>query len=81
MGIVTAVTPNSGFTPTYAADRFGVASKAVVFTGSQSLQIVSGAVNSNEAFGLRNAGGTNTSFTLAAWVYFTSLGRDRKSVV
>ena len=73
-GIVTAVTPNSGFTPVYAADRFGVASKAVVFAGSQSLQIVSGAVNSNEVLGLRNVGGTNTSFTLAAWVYFTSLG-------
>ena len=73
-GIATAVTPNSGFTPTYAADRFGVASKAVVFTGSQSLQIVTGAVNSNEGLGLRNAGGTNTSFTLTAWVYFTSLG-------
>ena len=75
-GLVTSVAASAGFTPTYAADRFNVASKAVVFTGGQSLQLVASTLpgNSNQALGLRNAGGTNTSFTLAAWVYFTSLG-------
>ena len=75
-GLVTSVTASAGFTPTYAADRFNVASRAVVFTGGQSLQLVASSLpgNSNQALGLRNAGGTNTSFTLTAWVYFTSLG-------
>jgi hypothetical protein len=75
-GIVTNVTPSAGFTPTYAADRTGTDSKAIVFTGGQSLQLVAANMigNSNEALGLRNAAGTNTSFTLTAWVYFTSLG-------
>ena len=75
-GLVTSVTASAGFTPTYAADRFNVASRAVVFTGGQSLQLVASSLpgNSNQALGLRNAGGTSTSFTLSAWVYFTSLG-------
>ncbi len=74
--LITAVTPSAGFVPTYAADRFNIASKAVVFTGAQSLQLVASTLpgNSNLALGLRNAGGTSTSFTLTAWVYFTSLG-------
>ena len=66
-GIITAVTPSAGFTPTYAADRFGVANKAIQFpaTGAASLQLIAAlsAGNSNQALGLRNAGGTNTSFT------------------
>ena len=75
-GIVTSVTPSVGFTPTYAADRFNVASRALVFTGAQSLQLAASSAvgNSNLALGLRNSGGTSTSFTLTAWVYFTSLG-------
>lgn len=69
------ITPSAGFTPTYAADRNNIASRAIVFTGGQSLQLVSSlAGNSNQTLGLRNAGGTNTSFTLSAWVYFTSSG-------
>ena len=74
--IITTVAPNSGFTPTYSTDRFGVASKAIVFTGSQSLLLfASGASgNSNQALGLRNSSGSNTSFTLSGWAYFTSLG-------
>ncbi len=74
-GIITAVTPNAAWVPTYGADRFGVASKAILFTGAQSLQLVAGALpgNSNQALGLRTAGGTNTSFTLTAWVKVNSL--------
>ena len=75
-GIVT-VTP-VGVTPTYSTDRFGVVNKAVVFAGSQSLRITtsdpSAVGNSNQALGLRNASGTNTSFTLASWVYFNNIG-------
>lgn len=73
-GIVTSVTPSSGFTPTYAADRNGVASRALVFTGGQSLELIASSLvgNSNQALGLRNAGGTNTSFTLMAWIYVPS---------
>ncbi len=72
-GIVTAVTPNSGFTPTYGADRFGTG-QAIIFSGSQSLQLVASSIvgNSNEALGLRNAGGT-ASFTLSAWINGTSI--------
>ena len=71
--IITTITPN--FTPTYAADRNGVANKAIVFTGSQSIQLIASSAvgNSNQALGLRN-GLTNLSFTLASWVYFTSIG-------
>jgi Concanavalin A-like lectin/glucanases superfamily len=74
-GVITSVTP-SGFTPTYTTDRNGVASRALVFTGGRSLQLVSTSLigNSNQALGLRNAAGTDTSFTLVAWVQFTSLG-------
>jgi hypothetical protein len=82
-GIITSVTPNAGFSPTYAADRFGVASRAVVFTGSQSLQLVAAATvgNSYQALGLRNAGGTNTSFTLSAWVFHEPRQRAGYSTV
>ena len=64
-GIITTVAPNSGFTPTYNTDRFNVASKAIVFTGGQSLLLYASSAigNSNQALGLRN-GGANTSFTL-----------------
>ena len=76
-GIITSVSPNAGFTPTYAADRFGVANKAIVFPtiSSNSLQLTASSLvgNSNQALGLRNAGGTNTSFTLSAWVKLSSL--------
>ena len=73
-GLITAVTPSAGWVPTYGPDRFGVANKAIIFAGSQSLQLVAGALpgNSNQALGLRNAGGTNTSFTLSAWVKINS---------
>jgi hypothetical protein len=75
-GLITAVSPSAGWTPTFTADRNGVANSALVLTGSQSLQLVAGSLpgNSNEALGLRNAGGTNTSFTAAGWVLFTSSG-------
>ena len=74
--IITTVTPSSGWTPTYTTDRNGTANGAIVFAGSQSLQLTASTLvgNSNQALGLRNAGGTNTSFTLTAWVYFTSAG-------
>ncbi len=84
-GVITSVTglkaapvttdPPVPWTPTFGADRFGTANKAIVFTGSQSLQLVASALpgNSNQALGLRNAGGTNTSFTLTAWVKMNSL--------
>ncbi len=72
--VISAVNPNAGFVPAYGADRFGVDGKAIIFTGSQSLQLVaSSMVNSNEALGLRNASGTNTSFTLSAWVFLPTL--------
>ncbi len=73
-GLITTVTPN--FSATYAADRFNVAGKALTFAGAQSLRLsaASASGNSNQALGLRNAGGTNTSFTLASWVYFTNIG-------
>jgi hypothetical protein len=69
-GVITAINPSAGWTPTYVADRFGVANKAINFTGSQSLQLVADSLpgNSNQALGLRNAAGTNTSFTMTAWV-------------
>lgn len=75
-GIVTAVTPSAGFTPAYSTDRNGTANGALVFTGGQSLTLEASTLpgNSNQALGLRNAAGTNTSFTLCAWVMFTSLG-------
>ncbi|MBK8090673.1 MAG: chitobiase/beta-hexosaminidase C-terminal domain-containing protein [Verrucomicrobiaceae bacterium] len=75
-GLVTAVTPSAGFTPTYATDRNGAANGAIVFTSGQSLALEASSLpgNSNQALGLRNAGGTNTSFTMCAWVMFTSLG-------
>jgi hypothetical protein len=74
--VVTTVTPSAAFMPTYTTDRFGVANKAIVFAGSQSLQLVASSLvnNSNEALGLRNATGTNTSFTLMAWVYLNGVG-------
>jgi len=77
-GVVTSVAASEGFTPTYAADRFGVANKAIQFpaVGGASLQLIAASLlnNSNQALGLRNAGGTNTSFTLCAWVYFNGVG-------
>ena len=75
-GLGTTAVPNSGWTPAYTADRNGVANKALVIAGSQSLQLTCSTLlnNSNQALGLRNAGGTNTSFTLVAWVYFASAG-------
>ena len=74
-GIITAVTPSAGFVPTFTTDRNGQPNQAIVFTGSQSLQLVADSLpgNSNQALGLRNAAGTNTSFTVAAWVYFDSV--------
>ncbi|MES2594318.1 MAG: LamG-like jellyroll fold domain-containing protein [Verrucomicrobiota bacterium] len=75
-GLVTAVTPSAGYTPGYATDRNGTANGAVVFTAGQSLTLEASSLvgNSNQALGLRNAAGTNTSFTMCAWVMFTSLG-------
>ena len=70
-GPITAVTPSSGWTPLYGPDRFGVANKAIVLPGAQSLQLLAGALpnNSNQALGLRSATGANTvSFTLSAWI-------------
>ncbi len=74
-GLGTTAVPSSGWTPTYVADRFGVAGKAIdISSGSKSLQLTTTANpgNSNLSFGLRNVPGTNTSFTLTAWVYFSS---------
>src|SRR5436190_10372998 len=75
-GVITSTAVSPGFSPTYTTDRNGVASRALVFTSSSSLQLLASSLpgNSNQALGLRNATGTNTSFTLAAWVKFTSLG-------
>ena len=73
-GIITSVVPNAAWTPAYTTDRFGVANKAIAFTGSQSLQLRSAlANNSNQALGLRNPGGPVASFTLSAWVKLSSL--------
>lgn len=76
-GIVTTVTPSwTVVAGDYATDRNGVASRALTFSGSRGLQLLASSLpnNSSQALGLRNAGGTNTPFTLTAWVYFTSLG-------
>lgn len=75
-GIITSVTPSAGFTPTYGTDRNGTANGAIIFTGAQSLTLSASSIagDSNQALGLRNAAGTNTSFTMCAWVMFTSLG-------
>ena len=72
-GIITTITPN-GFAPTYTTDRNGVANGALVLPGSASLELIAAAlpVNSNEALGLRSAGG-GVPFTLSAWVYANSL--------
>ena len=72
--IITAVTPSSGWTPSYGPDRFGVANKAIVFSPARSLQLVAGALpgNSNEALGLRNAVAPPASFTLTAWVKYNT---------
>jgi hypothetical protein len=75
-GIISSVTPSTGWTPTYATDRKGTANGAIVFSSGRSLQLVASALpaDSNQALGLRNAAGTNTSFTLAAWVAFDAVG-------
>jgi hypothetical protein len=71
-GVVTSVTANN-FTPSYTADRKGIAGSAITFTQASSLRIVTAVSNnSNQALGLRNAAGTNTSFTLVAWVRVNS---------
>ena len=72
--IITSVTA-TGFSPAYTTDRFGVASKALNMPGAGALQLIASSAvgNSNQALGLRTAGGTNTSFTLAAWVKFNSV--------
>src|SRR4051812_7545611 len=74
-GIITSVATSGTFT--YAADRFGVAGKAIQFptAGAASLQLIASSLlnDSNQALGLRNASGTNTSFTLCAWVYVNSV--------
>jgi Concanavalin A-like lectin/glucanases superfamily/CotH kinase protein/Chitobiase/beta-hexosaminidase C-terminal domain/Lamin Tail Domain/PA14 domain len=74
--LITAVTPNVGYVPTFTTDRFGVANQAIVFNAAQSLRLVASSLvdNSNQALGLRNAAGTNTSFTLMAWVYVNGVG-------
>ena len=73
--IITSVTAAGTGYPSYTTDRFGVAGKALNLPGAGSLKLNAAALagNSNQALGLRNAGGTNTSFTLAAWVKFTSV--------
>ena len=69
-GPITTVMPSSGWTPAYGPDRFGVANKAIILPGLQNLQLIAASLpgNSNQALGLRNAGGTSTSFTLSAWI-------------
>lgn len=73
-GIITSVTA-AGFAPTYTTDRNGAANQALVVPGDASLQLIASSLpgNSNLALGLRNAGGTNTSFTLTGWAYFKSV--------
>lgn len=75
-GIITTVTPSAGWAPAYTTDRNGAASSAIIFDSARSLQLQAPSLagNSNQALGLRNAGGTNTPFTLSAWVRFTSSG-------
>ncbi len=82
-GVITSVTPNAGWTPTYAADRNNTAGNAVdISAGSRSLQLVAASLsgNSNQALGLRNASGTNTSFTLSAWIYCTNVSGGYNTV-
>ena len=73
-GIITSVTA-AGFAPTYTTDRNGAANQALVVPGDASLQLIASSLpgNSNLALGLRNAGGTNTSFTLTGRAYFKSV--------
>lgn len=73
-GVITSVTAN-GAAPSYTTDRNGTANGAIAFTSSQSLQLAASSLvgNSSEALGLRNSSGTNTSFTLMAWVYVGSV--------
>lgn len=74
--IITSVVPSSGFTPTYATDRNGQPNRALVLPGSASLQLLDSTLpnDSNQALGLRTASGSNTSFTLTAWVRFSGVG-------
>ena len=69
-GFITSVAPSAGWTPTYNTDRNGAVSKALVFSGAQSLQLIASSQlnNSNGALGLQGG----NSFTLSAWVMFTS---------
>ncbi len=73
-GIITAINPSAGFTPTYTTDRNGVANGAIVMPGIASLELIAGALpaDSNTALGLRGGAG-GSPFTLSAWVYANSL--------
>ena len=72
--IVTSVSPSSGFTPTYATDRNGMANGAIAMPGSGSLELIAAALpaDANTALGLRGGAG-GSPFTLSAWVYANSL--------
>ena len=74
-GIITAVTPSAGFSPSYTTDRNNVANGAMVMTGAASLELIAAALptDSNLALGLRGGGG-GSPFTLTAWVYASFLG-------
>ena len=80
-GIITGVQPSPTFSVTYSTDRFNQASRAIVFpgAGSVSLQLLAAAQlgDSNAALGLRGAPGGSSSFTLAAWVYFSGVGNGQ----
>ena len=85
-GIVTSVTPSAGWTlvsTDFQGDRFGVSSRALrISTGSRSLQLIAASLpgDSNQALGLRNAAGTNTSFTLSAWIFCTGVNNGYNTV-
>jgi len=73
-GVITSVVASGTPALSYTTGHNG--GQAIVFSGGQSLQLVASSLlnNSNEALGLRTAAGANTSFTLSAWVLFTSSG-------
>lgn len=80
-GIVTSVTTN-GAAVSFNTDRFGVASRALDLSGSKSIQLIASSLpgNSNQALGLRNAAGSNTSFTLSAWIFCTNVSGGYNTV-
>src|SRR5687767_4219757 len=83
-GVITGVTPSTGWTPAFQPGRNTGAGQALDLTtaGARSLQLVAASLpgNSNQALGLRSPTATNTSFTLSAWIYCSQVSGGYNTV-